>query len=357
MEEKIAKIKRATVRVVQTYFSEDIPDLLQEIETLKKDQKIQSGSALLDELNIYRALLLFVDFPSLAENEQLRLFREDLLKALRVGIDVRERFFIKMNTLDASLWPETVQKFIEALMANEEKIGKSNILVEGETDQILPCLKNWLRDYNRIYGMDKHDRMMIHKYLTENRNVSKLNQEETMLLLKALELYESLKFPTQSQFMKAFEEYLNRPDSDIVEVEELLGISGESQEDLEPIKALRQEVKLNAEDVVSDSIKELIRKFPRVIDQEITGQPIKLIYNGKTVRPTIENWLSDYSSFAGAEGREVNDRSNYLLRSPNAVNLKLEERVRLGLLLRSFDEGYLLPFSTTENRVIFNQLR
>ncbi len=356
MEEKIAKIKKETVKVVQTYFTEDIDRLLADIEELEKNPALFNNPSWLEELSIYRALLLFVDFPTLSEDLQIKLFKESLLKAIRVGIDIKERFAIKMNVLDSSLWPETAQVFLEALTLNEEKIGRENILVEGEPTPSLPSVKNWLRDYNRIYGMEKHDRMIIHKYMTENKNVAKLNQLEKMVLLKVIEFYESLKFPTQSQFAKAFEDYLNQSDSDLELIEESLGLKTEALESNlnDSISALREEMLAGKGDVISDRIDNLMKKFPKVADQEITEKPIKLIYSGEVVRPTVENWLSDYSSFAGAEGREINDRSNYLLRSPNALDLKLEERVRLGLILRSVDEGYPLPCSSSQQKVLFN---
>lgn len=355
MEEKIAKIKKETIRIVQTYFTEDIDQVLAEIEEVKKNSSVASSPNLIEELNIYRALLLFVEFPTLSEDDQLKLFKGDLIKALKVGIDIKERFTLKMNTLDSSLWPETVQIFLEAIASNEEKIGRENIVVEGEKNPSAPLLKNWLRDYSRIYGMEKHDRMVIHKYMTENRNVAKLSQTEKITLLKVIEFYESLKFPTQSQFLKAFEEYLSRSEEDLSSIEEAMGLVPQPLTDQnDPLSGFREEMFLGGEGIINDNLSNLMRKYPKIADQEISEKPINLLYNEKSVRPTIANWLSDYSSFAGAEGREITDRSNYLLRSANAVNLKLEERVRLGLILRSIDEGYPLPFSVNDQRIIFN---
>lgn len=355
MEAKIAQIKKETIRIVQTYFTEEIDQVLKEIEEAKKTPEAASSPDLIEELNIYRALLLFVEFPTLSEDDQLKLFRADLLKAFKVGIDIKERFALKMNTLDSSLWPETAQLFLEAIASNEEKIGRENIVVEGEKDSSAPLLRNWLRDYNRIYGMEKHDRMVIHRYMTENRNVAKLNQNEKVTLLKAIEFYESLKFPTQSQFLKAFEEYLNQPDSEISLVEEAIGITSQPSDDQnDPLSGFREEMFLGGEGIINDNLRNLMSKFPKIADQEISEKPINLLYNGESVRPTIENWLSDYSSFAGADGREITDRSNYLLRSANTVNLKLEERIRLGLILRSIDESYPLSFSVKDQRIIFN---
>ena len=85
MEEKIAKIKKETIRIVQTYFTEDIDQVLAEIEEVKKNSSVASSPNLIEELNIYRALLLFVEFPTLSEDDQLKLFKGDLIKALKVG--------------------------------------------------------------------------------------------------------------------------------------------------------------------------------------------------------------------------------------------------------------------------------
>ncbi len=354
IEAQIEKIRRSTVEIVKTYFTEDLGELLIEIAKLERDPIVAKNANLIEELKVYKCLLLFVDFPTLSEEKQLWLFRNALVKALRVGIDVRERFIVKMNVLDPSLWAETAQPFVEAIIQNEERVGREGILIQGEASPTPPIIKNWLRDYNRIYGMDKHEKIIMHQYMTESKNVARLNQEEKIVLLKVLELYESLKFPTQSQFVKAFEDYLNQNLENLEQVEQLFVEEGFVDQGVDPISQMKEDLIFNDKEIVTDNLTNLMKKFPKIFDQEITEKPIKLLYSEETVRPTIENWLSDYSSFAGANDREITDRSSYLLRSPNVSNLKLEERVRLGLILRSVDEGYPLPFSLSSQKIIFS---
>ena len=352
-EEKIKKIRDEVVETLKTYFTEDAQEILKEIDKLKNDPEISSDSSKIEELSVYNSLMKFIVFATLPETEQLGLFRSFLVKAFRLGIDVKNRFSIKMNLTPDILWPETVQIFVEAMLQNEEKLGGRPIVVLGEKEEVLPTLRNWLRDYNRIYGMDRHEKIIPHRYLTENPNAQKLNREDQVLLLNILEFYEGLKFPSQNQINAALDKALDQYLEENEDISEELDVSEEET----VLKNLDSQLQANSDDYFDNDIESLIGKYPKVSDQLVTKQPIKLIFNNEWVKPTVSNWLADYRAYVGVGAHEINERSDYLMRSPNVQNLSLEERERLGLLLRSYDEKYMLPFSASKQEIIFNRIK
>jgi hypothetical protein len=351
--ESVQSVREKTIETLKTYFVEDAQELIQKITELEKDPEIASDSSKIEELRVYKHLMQFIAFATLPEADQLELFRSSLLKAFRVGVDLKNRFAIKMNLTPDVLWPETAQAFVENILKNTERLGEQNILVRGEKEPAQPMLCNWLRDYNRIYGMDRHEKIIPHRYLTENPNAQLLNREDQVLLLKALEFYEGIKFPTQAQIQAALEKALDQ----VAETDPSIFEENEPTEGERTIENVRENLALNSEDNLDNDIETLIRKFPKVTDQPISGKPIKLLFNDQLVQPTVSNWLADYRAYVGVGEHEVNERSDYLLRSPNVQNLSPEERERLGLLLRSYDEHYLLPFSVSRQEILFNRVK
>ncbi|MBM3256313.1 MAG: hypothetical protein FJZ04_02500 [Candidatus Moranbacteria bacterium] len=354
MEEKIKQIRAKTIEVLKTYFTEDAQVILQEIKELKKNPTVKDNQPLLEELGVYEALTGFIAFASLKEEEQLELFRIFLVKAFRVGIDVRNRFSIKMNLTADVLWPETAEAFLKKILQNEEKIGTEMITIQGEKEPVAPTLSNWLRDYNRRYGMDRHEKIVPHRYLNESGNIQKLNREEKILLLQLLEFYEELKFPSQKQIETALK---NAIDQYVAEEGELAQeISTDETGGEAVFSGFKNEIERDLHEIIDEDINSLLKRFPKLSDQPITQKPIRLLFNDQVVNPTVGNWLADYRAYAGAGSHEISERSDYLLRSRNVQNLSDAERNRLGLILRSYDEGFMLPFSVAEQKIAFEKI-
>jgi len=353
LAEKIQKIRERTIETLKSYFIEDAWDIIREIDEAKRDQELNGNGEAQEELRVYSSLMKFIAFSSFPEGEQIELFRTFLVKAFRLGIDVKNRFAIKMNLTPDVLWPEVVQEFVSAMLKNEEKIGGTPITVKGETQEAPPTLSNWLRDYNRIYGMDRHEKIIPHRYITENPNAAKLNKEDQVLLLKILEFYEGLKFPSQSQIQTALKRALDQYSEENSDILDEAMVPEEDQ----VLQNVKDSLIEGEENYMDDDIENLIKKFPKVTDQIISREPIKLLFNGEWVKPTVSNWLADYRAYAGVGQHEVNERSDYLLRSSNVQNLSTVERERLGLLLRSYDERYLLPFSSTRQEIVFDRVK
>jgi len=352
-EANVQSIREKTIETLKTYFVEDAQEVIQSVAELEKNPEISADRPKMEELKVYDSLMKFVAFATLPESDQLELFRVALLKALRVGVDLKNRFAIKMNLTADVLWPETAQQFLEAILKNEERLGSQDIVVKGENQPSPPLLSNWLRDYNRIYGMDRHEKIIPHRYLTENSNAQKLNRDDQALILKVLEFYEGIKFPTQSQIQAALEKALDQ----IAESEPALFEEMQMSEGDKALEDVRENLALSSEDNLDNDIDTLINKFPKVTDQVISQKPIKLLFNDQLVPATVSNWLADYRAYVGVGEHEVNERSDYLLRSPNVQNLSPEERERLGLLLRSYDEHYLLPFSVSRQEILFDRVK
>ena len=103
------------------------------------------------------------------------------------------------------------------------------------------------------------------------------------------------------------------------------------------------------------STREILTKFPKVAEQEITEGYLEFRDKPDEVfDPTIRNWLRDYVLHLGHEQHSNIQRMNYLFHTENTKNLTSTEREKLSIILKSFDENIPLPVDPKNNEVMFD---
>lgn len=104
---------------------------------------------------------------------------------------------------------------------------------------------------------------------------------------------------------------------------------------------------------VTLSPEEAYRQFPEIGEQLITNEPIKLQSSSSPARPSIKNWLADYTFKLGFNAHSSIERSNYLFQDENAKNLPFQEKQRLSYLLKAYDEKNPLTINVSSKTVVF----
>jgi hypothetical protein len=100
-------------------------------------------------------------------------------------------------------------------------------------------------------------------------------------------------------------------------------------------------------------IQEALEKFPEVGEQLITSNHLKLKSFPEPARPSIKNWLSDYTFTLGYDSHSAMDRGTYLFRNENAKVLNSIDRERLSFLLKNYDENSLVDINTNTKQIVF----
>lgn len=103
------------------------------------------------------------------------------------------------------------------------------------------------------------------------------------------------------------------------------------------------------------SLLEALKKYPEIEEQTITQDSIKIRNHQDPVRPSIENWLSDYTARLGYTSHDSIERGNYLFQSENTRNLSYGDRQKLSQILRSFDEKTPLTVDVDAKQIIFSE--
>ena len=104
------------------------------------------------------------------------------------------------------------------------------------------------------------------------------------------------------------------------------------------------------------SFTDSLKKYPALGEQLVTGSHIKLKNFPDPVRPSIKNWLSDYTFNIGYESHNSMDRGTYLFQNVNTKTLNSIDRQKLGYLLKAYDENSLVNVNTTLKQIIFPKI-
>lgn len=102
------------------------------------------------------------------------------------------------------------------------------------------------------------------------------------------------------------------------------------------------------------AIVEALRKFPEIGEQRITSDQIELKSFPYPVRPSIKNWISDYTFNVGLKNKDSLVRNGYLFRNPNTAKLSDRDRARLLEILKSFDEGIAVSVDENRKLIVFS---
>lgn len=96
-----------------------------------------------------------------------------------------------------------------------------------------------------------------------------------------------------------------------------------------------------------------LEKYPELGEQLITSTHIKLKIFPEPVRPSIKNWLSDYTFTVGISNHDPIVRGNYLFKGENTRTLSGTDRDKLTAILKSFEEKTPLAVNSNTKQIVF----
>lgn len=94
-------------------------------------------------------------------------------------------------------------------------------------------------------------------------------------------------------------------------------------------------------------------KYPRLGEQQITKERIRVKNQPEPARPSLANWIRVYRDELGVGYHEPMVRGKFLFDSENGRHLTSEDRERLNLVLRSIEENVLLEIDTDKPEIVF----
>lgn len=101
------------------------------------------------------------------------------------------------------------------------------------------------------------------------------------------------------------------------------------------------------------TLQNALKNYPELGEQLVTNEKIALKTFHESVRPSIKNWLADYTFTMGYEYKSAIERGNYLFQSINGRRLNSLERQKLSYLLKAHDENSTVTINKDSKQLIF----
>jgi hypothetical protein len=96
-----------------------------------------------------------------------------------------------------------------------------------------------------------------------------------------------------------------------------------------------------------------LAKYPRLGDQVLTSEKIKLRQSVEPARPTLTNWLKVYRDDLGIGKHDAASRAQFLFEGVNTKTLSSAERDHIHTLIRSLEDDEALLLDVRQQTIIF----
>jgi hypothetical protein len=101
------------------------------------------------------------------------------------------------------------------------------------------------------------------------------------------------------------------------------------------------------------TIPDALKKFPDLGEQLITSNHINIKSFPEPVRPSIKNWLFDYTFNMGHETHDSMTHGTYLFQNANAKALSAADRQKLEYVLKAYDENTPVTVNMNTKQMLF----
>jgi len=237
---------------------------------------------------------------------------------------------------------DIVTKFIVTPYADREALCKLlNSAIKKNIQQIAGVtIGDWIRKYQDKYLDKERNPETFFEYVQNNQEIKRIPKKDQLLIARVLRIYDYLLvIPIDD---------LDGPVSNILR----FAMRSEATPGETTNGAIEEKpVEMKIENLPIDVAME---KYPELGEQLITSSHIKLKIFPEPVRPSIKNWLSDYTFTVGISNHDPIVRGNYIFKGENARLLSQEDRAKLTAILKSFEEKMPLAVNVNTKQVIFS---
>jgi hypothetical protein len=100
-------------------------------------------------------------------------------------------------------------------------------------------------------------------------------------------------------------------------------------------------------------LSEALQAYPELGEQLITSEKISLKNFPEPVRPSLKNWLADYTFTVGYDNKDTIKRGNYIFHGNNTLHLSAIDRQKLAYVLKAHDDNSELTINKNLKQIVF----
>jgi hypothetical protein len=278
--------------------------------------------------------LKLIAIPRLTDEETANIIRTSFLDSFDAEIDMENRLTAKLFFVPEIPRDELRKKLKQALLENNQRLGP---LTVGQ----------WIAEFEKEYNVKSRNLSASTDFVKNNKNTLTLNPALRNNLRELLYTYDYLLVTTLPFTGPALDELLASDFGKDAGV--AVGSTPSFHSGLSTQRNNPSEMRI--ENLPIDIAME---KYPELGEQLITSSHIKLKIFPEPVRPSIKNWLSDYTFTVGISNHDPIVRGNYIFKGENARLLSQEDRAKLTAILKSFEEKMPLAVNVNTRQIVFS---
>jgi hypothetical protein len=313
-------------------------DLLKEIDSFIAFQKIQtSDPSLFQKLQKAIVHLKIVALAQISDEEAVDVLQNHYLESFDIQVSMETRLTCALFSVPYLVRDELREKFKMAIMKNQQILGPLTI---GQ----------WIAEFEKAFPVATRDISAPMEFIRTNpqiENLKAIDREKLKKIIHTYDYYLVTTLPATGQILEHLLAANPLPKS-----ANRTAYPARSRNSFSEIR--RPAETLDASKMTSMTLSESMKSFPEIGEQIVTSDHIKILSFPEPVRPSIKNWLADYTFILGYEKHDSVARSNYLFHEKNTQNLRSTDRQRLSYILKAFDENSLVPINKDAKQLIFS---
>jgi hypothetical protein len=285
--------------------------------------------------------LMFVGFAFIDDElayQVLNRYFIEYLKSVSYLSDPLDRIRDRIQVAGYSFYDEERERLKKALVENGEKLGPISI-------------SSWIRQYEAYNQTAAEDG--VARFILQDSQANTLDKQAQSILRTILSLYD---------------DWLSRNVFSIFDIAyiqshpELLTQTGPRSTQSGPYASEAANVAYQAGRTTSQSqgkgvvrlpLLKALSEYPRLGEQQITTEKIRVKSSPELVRPNLANWIRYYRDELGIGFHDQVTRGKFLFQSENGKKLGNDERERINLVLKSLEEEFPLDIDTDRMVIVF----
>lgn len=310
----------------------------------------------------FQKQLQVVNFPDLENEEAASIMKNNVLDFFRLQIPFEERLMARYTSQGS--YQKNNQRILlkKALLENTEKLGNFTI---GQ----------WVKKFDETHDAEERTEQNILHFLINHRDAIGLSNAQRNVLKSVFKAYDELLAHTlydvydlvdaqrrakekglpQEMFAPRAPYAAYREGYAAPAGETLRRVAQEREIAPEAQPVVREEPKIEEENIIQIPFKMAAQKYPQIYEQTISDLPIDSTSSPKPLKPTIRNWIRDYYDTMGTEKHSTIEISNYLYNNPNTKRISESQRQMLSEIIKSLEENIPLNVDANNKKIVFEK--